>query len=533
MKNNLCQVIIIISLSLFFFVSDSVGSVMSRSSGFGLRVYRWMSAKSSNEYDQGPFVQVEEYKSLYIFSRLQGNLFLETTLGGMIEISREMSNGNEEYGNLGAFLFGLRYDLPRARSDSKYKPYMSLGAGTYWTTVERHVNYDSIMKETDAKLGLYFGGGLNIAPRSWFALNFDLKYHYIDLYDTVLDDFTGLEFGLGCSFMIGNKPEIFQIENVKIIVEDIYPAYYKFYNTYPLALVMVKNIVNYPIEVNVRSNISGYSEHSQESGFIHIERGETKDIPVRALFGTVLLQTTRRQPAVIDLEVEARSSDIRKKSRSAQIMIHNRNAWTGEIDKLGFFVTPDDKHITETSREIVKQTPETEKSEMKNLSMAKALFNDLQEHGIRYQTDPNIPFYRDDRVQFATETKVLGGGDCDDLAVLFASMLESVGINTAFVEVQDPQKDIAHLYLMFDSGLEANRSTLISSNEKQYVIRDRSPERKEVWIPVETTLIERGFDEAWKAGAMAYLQEGLLRDGIADNWVRIIDVENNRSPTGY
>jgi len=116
-------------------------------------------------------------------------------------------------------------------------------------------------------------------------------------------------------------------------------------------------------------------------------------------------------------------------------------------------------------------------------------------------------------------------GDCDDLVVLYASFLESVGINTAFVEVRDPEKDMAHLYLVFDTGLAAQEGHLITSNEKRYVLRGASAGRPTVWIPVETTLIEAGFDQAWNAGAMAYLQEGVLRSGIAQGWVRIIDVD--------
>jgi hypothetical protein len=126
-------------------------------------------------------------------------------------------------------------------------------------------------------------------------------------------------------------------------------------------------------------------------------------------------------------------------------------------------------------------------------------------------------------VQFAVETVDAGSGDCDDLVVLYASMLESAGIQTAFVEVQDPEKELAHLYLLFNTGLRAEEAFLISENEKRYILRDNPSGQKMVWIPVETTLVEDGFEQAWTAAAMSWLQESLLRNGLAEEWVRIID----------
>jgi hypothetical protein len=81
------------------------------------------------------------------------------------------------------------------------------------------------------------------------------------------------------------------------------------------------------------------------------------------------------------------------------------------------------------------------------------------------------------------------------------------------------------LYLLFDSGVPSSRGDLVSSNEKRYVIRENARGNGMIWIPVETTLVASGFDEAWEAGALEYLQDGVIRHGLTENWVRIIDVE--------
>jgi hypothetical protein len=246
---------------------------------------------------------------------------------------------------------------------------------------------------------------------------------------------------------------------------------------------------------------------------------------VTAIFGPSLRDASRRTSAVIDLEVEARAGGAHRKAVSAELVVHNRNAWNGEIDKLGFFVTPEDENILRLSRKLRREHQRDDSADVENLATAKIMFEALGKMGLQYQRDPNIPFYKDDRVQFANETLDLRHGDCDDLVVLYASLLESQGIQTAFVEVKDPEKNIAHLYLMFDSGLTADQGHLISSNEKRYVIREEARGRNVIWIPVETTLVATGFEEAWKAGALEYLQDGVVRQGLAEEWVKVIDVE--------
>ena len=193
------------------------------------------------------------------------------------------------------------------------------------------------------------------------------------------------------------------------------------------------------------------------------------------------------------------------------------------MDKLGYFLTPEDQDILAFGRDLIKEYSDSLSAGLEKYQIARQMFEKLGERDIVYQSDPNIPFYRDDRVQFAAKTLKLGTGDCDDLAVLYASLLESQGIDIAFVDVQDPEKALAHVYIMFDTGLSPDQAGLITSNEKRYVIRDNGRTEPTVWIPVETTMIQNGFDEAWNAGAMQYLQEGVLRNGLAEGWVHIVD----------
>ncbi|MCI0698600.1 transglutaminase-like domain-containing protein [candidate division KSB1 bacterium] len=518
-----------------FYNTQVMAQGISRSSGIGLRVSYWNIANTLtriqvSESEQRTVVDIAGIgSSLYFFSRVHGNWFFEFSLGAAVNVHTESDDPaitNEDISAIIPFLFGLRYDLLSSRFTSSFQPYIAGGGGPYWSTavtVRNNLTGEEVNSESDLRYGAYAGGGVNILLSSWFALNFDTKYHFVDLQTDKRG--SGPEFGLGFTFMWGRKREVFQIKETKVVVRDIYPAYYQFYNTYPLALVSVKNMAGYPIEVNVRCYVKGYSERPKDSGYTRIERGETKDIPVTAIFGSNLRDVSRRTPAVLDLEVEARAGRSHKKATSAEIMVHNRNAWNGEMDKLGFFVTPDDENVLKLSRKLAKENSSRDSTGAENVRVAKAIFEALAKMDIQYHRDPNIPFYRDDRVQYAGETLKLRHGDCDDLVVLYASLLESAGIKTAFVEVRDPEKEIAHLYLLFDSGVPPSQGDLVSSNEKRYVIRENSRGNGTIWIPVETTLVASGFDEAWKSGALEYLQDGFVRHGLAENWVKIIDVE--------
>ena len=471
--------------------------------------------------------------SLYYFTRSSPRHFYELGLGSIAnaEISTSLLAGeNVDFSGVAFLNFGMRRDLLAIKNESSLRPYFTFGLGSYWlftsdiqsgNILQRKTN--DIKLTTAFKTGTYAGGGLNMYLASWLAFNFDFRYHFVDFKAT--QNYSGPVFSIGLNLLWGKKQELFQVKEVKLIVKDLYPAYHQFYATYPLAYVRVKNIAGYPIELNVRTTVQHFSERAQNSGFIRLRKNETRDVEVFALFGEKFVRSTRRRSAMLDVVVEARSGHNRKKEFSQSLFIHNKNAWDGELNKLGFFITPDDDKILKLTRRIARRTATENSGANKNMALANALFTELKKRGIRYQHDPNVPFNKDDRVQFATETLDLETGDCDDLVVLYASMLQSLGIRTALVDVQDPDKDVAHLYLIFDTGISPEQAETISSNEKKYIIRESSRGEATVWVPVETTLLRKGFEQAWNSGALQYVQDGVLRGGVAEKWVRIVELD--------
>jgi len=176
------------------------------------------------------------------------------------------------------------------------------------------------------------------------------------------------------------------------------------------------------------------------------------------------------------------------------------------------FVTPDNMSVASLARGLVQRYNDllADKFNRSNIGKATVLFNALGAYRIRYQADQKTPFtsVSDDKTIFDTvqypsellqkpegvETKI---GDCDDLTVLFASLLENLSIDTAFLEANDPGK--GHIYMMFDSGISPDRAEDFFLSSAEYVVW-----QGRVWIPIETTMYGFTFADAWRNGAAEY-----------------------------
>lgn len=525
---------------------------MLRSHGLGVRAGFWNAGggslslsvtNSTNPTNQGtPTVELDGYVGgwLYYFSRLDKEWFLEFNLGGLSSVSAASEAADSVSVDVNAIvpiLIGIRRYIFSFRFPSRVMPYLNAGIGPYWQSaieVEDSIDEtETVFLESKMDMGGFLGGGTDIALSSWLALNMDVKYHFVDFQSKNVN--SGAEINFGLSFRWGKRPQLFRVKDTRMITANIYPAYYQYYNGAPLALVTVENTAGFPIDINIRSRMHPFSHRWKNSGFARLAKNETKDFTVKAVLGNDITNVEAHQPAVLEVQVEGKGGTTLKQEVSLPLTVHSRNAWNGDIDMLSFFLTPDAPDILDFSRELVRENSTLDQPSIGNLTIARVLFEELKQMGLLYQSDPNIPFYKDDRVQFASETLRLGSGDCDDLVVLYASLLQSLGINTSFVRVQDPEKSIAHLYLIFDSGVPIEQAAQISSNEKRYVVRETPADERfagseeqafsTVWIPVETTKIPEGFEASWNAGALQYLQEGVVRNGLLEGWVEVIDVE--------
>jgi len=133
----------------------------------------------------------------------------------------------------------------------------------------------------------------------------------------------------------------------------------------------------------------------------------------------------------------------------------------------------------------------------RNLAFAAAMTDALADLGMAYVPDPTNPFatisatpHAVDTIHYPYQTLERLSGDCDDTTVLMASMLGNVGVDTRFVDVP------GHIFLLVDTGLHERNRSALGADSTMMVIVD-----EEVWIPLETTSLARGFAQAWRDGA--------------------------------
>jgi hypothetical protein len=318
--------------------------------------------------------------------------------------------------------------------------------------------------------------------------------------------------------------QLARIEYVEML-SDVYPSSSTVHAFRPIGKARVRNVSPGPIDATVSFMVPGMMDRPTESRVQTIPSGDAVEIPLYAVFGEAVMTVSTMIVTDGEIAVSATATRDPEDRVQTRVLVRGRNDWNGEVADLRYFVTPDDPGIIAETRSILGASPAAVDSadpRARNLQRARALFESFRDR-LMYVNDPRKSR---DHVQFPSETVALRGGDCDDTSVLFASMLLSIGIRAAFVDVVPPDNpEGAHIYVMFDTGIGPDAASLVSDNPKRYVIRKRADASSTIWLPVETTVPREGFEKSWTMGAEKYFQDVEVASGLAHGWVRIVDLE--------
>ena len=299
-------------------------------------------------------------------------------------------------------------------------------------------------------------------------------------------------------------------------LQKVFSAAYKKYQDQSIGSVTLQNVsaTDYG-NLKLSFQIKEFMDFPTSVEIPVIRGGEIKNVPIKATFNNKILEVDEDTGVQVEVRLtylrDGRKDDI---SLTQPMTIYGKNAiiW-GDSSMVGSFVTPKDDTLRDYVRQLINTYQPDPGPLNNNLVAAMVYFSGLTAGGTNYIVDPNTPFadLRDDQidyVQFPRETLRLKSGDCDDLSVLISAGLENLGIRTALVEVP------GHLFLMFDTGLGAEDAGLISQDNSLLVIRDGN-----VWIPLEATMVNTSFIEAWAEGANKY------QIALAANELDVIDLQ--------
>ena len=317
-----------------------------------------------------------------------------------------------------------------------------------------------------------------------------------------------MEVGVGIRYSLSRG--LFRRDMIELADSNfspVFPVFYAHYAENPFGNITLVNnepndINNVSISVMIDSYMTApYTVSEIES----IGRGQTFEVDICAFLNENILDLV--QPKSSDMEITVSYYSLGQLQSSSYLLpvtALSRNSMTWEDDRrAAAFVSGKDA----TAQRFARQVQGIVKNELrdgvaKNIQYAAAIFGALKAFGINYVVDPSSAFTDNvgtasvDFLQFPYQTLVYHGGDCDDLTILNCSLLEALGIETAFITVP------GHIYMAFDSGLsiEEGRAKIT----KGYYIEAEG----KIWIPFEVTLSQDTFGLAWTYGAREWRKAG-------------------------
>ena len=300
----------------------------------------------------------------------------------------------------------------------------------------------------------------------------------------------------------------------KVSLEPVFASLYLAYqktNNMKIGTVFIKNTAEHPVSAVVSLYVKDYMRDPTEWEIILPPDGEITTVRLQADFSEKILDITgngKYLKAEVKVRYRYHKDYMPDDRKTAKLFVHGSGTIVWEDPgRAAAFVTKEDPCVRSFAEKALtikktstKQIWAADKSEaVKN---AMKLYDALNAFKINYIRDPNRNQNTLDTIFYPRS--LLSGerraGDCDDLSVLFASLLESCGIETAFLSTNN------HFFMMLNTGLHPNRP--LPYPDDMFVKWHGN-----LWLPVETTVIaqDKDFLTAWKKGAENY--HNYLDDG--------------------
>jgi tetratricopeptide (TPR) repeat protein len=404
------------------------------------------------------------------------------------------------------------------------------GAGYYYAVINRD-GTSGANASLSAGLGLTYlinpsiDVGLGASYRNYLGL-----YHGVSISVGTLIHLTGREMRkeridstlpIRPELLIGAKADRpdFGIDLDQLELDEVFPVFKNYYDDHALGRAVLINMEQTPIsDIKLSFFARQYMDGPKECAVpVRLEPGESVAVELTSLFSDRILDITEGTKATAEVVLEYRhGGDLYRDARNVTVRLLDRNAMRWEDDRrAAAFVTAKDPKVLAFAKNAVGlvrgQGPQAIDA---TLLGAMAVFKALDLYGLSYVVDPKTPFVEFsknrqavDYLQFPRQTLEYRAGDCDDLSILYAALLESVGIETAFITVP------GHIYTAFAISISPEEVERSYSSTADFIVRERK-----VWVPVEVTVRQEGFLRAWQEGARQW------REAVAKNTAGFLPV---------
>ena len=355
--------------------------------------------------------------------------------------------------------------------------------------------YNFSLSDKKSTQNFYARGSLELLYEIFPELQISASAHYHFLYDS-LKSLKGLSWNAGFTYILGTRHAHKDLQLTRIETKKIFAALYPLYHQQSLGVVTIKNTTDKPIyhiQASVRVNNFMSSFFKTPFTIPALMPGKEAHLPISFLFDHHIAELTSQRHVSGILELEYVKADHKRytKQNAFALTLFPRNAlvWD-DVAKVGSFITHTHPQIVSFTRHLLNIKLEGEFG-IELLNILK-IITGLRAMRITYVSDPSSSYTslsgQDllmDYLQLPIETLLRASGDCDDLSVLLAALLESIGIETAFVAVP------GHIFLLAALPRAFSHPKLISFQNK-------------LWLPLETTAIMEGVSIAWEKGFQNY-----------------------------
>jgi tetratricopeptide (TPR) repeat protein len=343
------------------------------------------------------------------------------------------------------------------------------------------------------------------------SLGVDASYRwFFGLYNDVM-----LSLGVSYTFSPGPSGAILsphsvpydELEIKDIEFNDVFPVFFKYYDDHPIGALKIKNKGGISLQnVKVKIFVGQYMDNPNVCKNIGtLAPGREEKVDLYALFNEKVLSISESTKVQLQISVECSANGENYGNETVETLrLYDRNAITWEDDRrAAAFVTAKDPVVLKFSKNVKSYTENKVGGAFnKNFLTGLAYFEALRLYGLNYVKDPTTPYAEFskkkntvDYLQFPNQTLEYKAGDCDDLSILYTALLESVGIKSAFITTP------GHIFVAFALDITPQQARRSFRDYGDLIYKDN-----EAWLPVEITMLHKGFLEAWYMGIKEWNQ---------------------------
>ena len=282
---------------------------------------------------------------------------------------------------------------------------------------------------------------------------------------------------------------------------EVYPLFMQLYKNDPVASVVLTNGESAEIKnVTVSFTAGKYTSSALKSETIPVikkMRSVTVDLPVD--FSSALLTFAENGMISGNLIIEYELLGKKKSAvQGLSLKVSNRNSYRwGDTESLAAYISPDTPEVLEYAKYVAGIARNKLYSGMnRNIQFSAAMFDALKASGIVYSGDKTTPYSKyhlgtePDYIQYPLQTMDFSSGDYDELGILYASCLESVGIGTAFIPMEED------FLVLVDTQLKPTSAANHFANTESLVITDDT-----VYFALSMASFESGFAKSREQAA--------------------------------